>query len=696
MIKKINKLLISFSVFISLLLILGCDTSVKLDPSITIGPENVTANLGDDVSLAVVFSDFETTPQTVDVYSEESTDPLFSSVAVKNNTITVSTANITTEGAYKVYVTSEKVKSNSCTVTLVATPETITISSKASVVVENDLILSVLFDNFKTNPETVDVYTEGKDEPLAKDVKVEDKSIVLSTKDYTVGAYNLYVKSGNAKSNNCALTIVAEKAADPIISISPSLSVIYGDDISCFVVFSNYETAPSKVDVYIEGKETPVFKDVAVTKNTITLPTKDLSFGTSKIYVAKDDVKSNICSLEVRKQVITLTASPKYTKGYDTYLSIYVDTENIEEQYACYEDPQYNIYVDNKLFGTKTLSSLFINTKSEAFSLKLEDLALGTHSVYATLKANESIKSNTVEIEIVDTLVKLETFEITESSDTKNTIKFNWLKNGAKYYYIYYSTSDDFSTATKATYSSSSTTWTFSPALEDGKYYFWIKTSSNYNNADGEVSDSVSYNFTRAAHAAPTGLKVETTDSNNRIKLSWNENKAYYNHVYINTVNDSSTAEYYTDVYSYNYKEITLPNAGDFYFWVRASDGSSNPPKESCTSDYSEGLKYTLETFIPVLAKPTNVSVTVSSSVSITCDAVEGASYYYIYNSLTNDISTAKYVKRTSSLPASLYYFYNDYTKGKTNYFWIRAAKSYSLYNDEVSEFSDVYEIAIP
>jgi len=692
MIKKINKLLISFSVLISLLLILaGCDTSVKPAPSITIVPENITANIGENASIAVIFSDFETNPQTVDVYSEDASDPLFREVAVNNNTITVSTADFTTEGSYKIYVKNGDIKSNSCTMTLVAKPETITISSKASAVIKNDLIISVLFDGFKTEPETVDVYSEGKNEPLVKDVKVEDKSIVLSTKDYSIGAYNLYVKAGNAKSNNCALTIVAEKKDSPIINISPSLSVIYGDDASCFVVFSNYRTAPANVDVYIEGQKEPILKNVTVSNNTITLPTIDLTTGTIKIYVVNKEVKSNVCSLEVKKQIISLKASSKYTKGYKTDLRVYVDTENIEEKYKCYENPEYNIYVDNAFYKSSSLSS----SDNKYFTLSLPALTLGNHSVYAVLKDNEFVKSNTVEIEIINTLVKTDTLEIVKSSDTKNTIKLNWLNNGANAYFIYYNTTDNFSTATVAMNNTDSDyyNFTFPPTLEDGKYYFWVKVGT-VNSIDGkEISDSVDYDFTRDAHTTPTGLKVEKTTTKNMIKLCWNENKACYNHVYINTENDSSTAERYKSTQD-NYIEIILPNAGDFYFWVRASDDPSSTPKESCTSDYSKGLKYTFETFDPIIAKPTIANVKTDPSVSITCNGIEGASCYFIYTSLTNDISTAKYIRKTPTFPLSLNE--DDYISGKTNYFWARAANSSTIYSAQFSDFSDVYEIAIP
>ena len=80
------------------------------------------------------------------------------------------------------------------------------------------------------------------------------------------------------------------------------------------------------------------------------------------------------------------------------------------------------------------------------------------------------------------------------ASSTTNQVKIKWTNNGSAYYWVYYSKSNDSSTATCATRFSSSGTYGYDVALaETGTYYFWVKSS------DGNSKTSVTSDFSVAA-----------------------------------------------------------------------------------------------------------------------------------------------------------------------------------------------------
>ena len=58
------------------------ETPLKLDPSIVAGPSKVTTIEGNDTQIAVLLSDFEKTPETVDVYKNEEETAIVTAAAV--------------------------------------------------------------------------------------------------------------------------------------------------------------------------------------------------------------------------------------------------------------------------------------------------------------------------------------------------------------------------------------------------------------------------------------------------------------------------------------------------------------------------------------------------------------------------------------------------------------------------------------
>lgn len=122
----------------------------------------------------------------------------------------------------------------------------------------------------------------------------------------------------------------------------------------------------------------------------------------------------------------------------------------------------------------------------------------GTYNLYV---ASGSVKSNSIEVTLTENTLKAPTGLTVAASTKTNTVKVTWTDNGAKEYWIYYSTSNDTTTATCATRAASSTTSKYGYEITlsaSGTYYFWIKAADGYYSTDktSDFSDSVSYNFT--------------------------------------------------------------------------------------------------------------------------------------------------------------------------------------------------------
>lgn len=86
-----------------------------------------------------------------------------------------------------------------------------------------------------------------------------------------------------------------------------------------------------------------------------------------------------------------------------------------------------------------------------------------------------------------------------EASTKTNTVKVTWTDNGAAYYWIYYNTSNDTTTATCASRYETSGTYGYKITLSaSGTYYFWVKAADGYDSTDktSDFSSPISYNFT--------------------------------------------------------------------------------------------------------------------------------------------------------------------------------------------------------
>ena len=218
-----------------------------------------------------------------------------------------------------------------------------------------------------------------------------------------------------------------------------------------------------------------------------------------------------------------------------------------------------------------------------------------------------------------DNSYKLVDLKAEQSTTTTNAVVVTW-KDSLCYdkYYIYYNTTNDSATATKACtgyanveydsqykktgYYKGSSEVSLS---ESGTYYFWIKAvDGSKKESDFSIGSGATV-FTLESLNVPQDVTVtKSEEAPKKVIISWRDSKqAYKYQIYYNTTNDSSTATKATIGYVYDeydsqskktgyYKgssEITLPDLGTYYFWVKAEDGTKHE------SEFSEVKEFVLE-----------------------------------------------------------------------------------------------------
>lgn len=181
--------------------------------------------------------------------------------------------------------------------------------------------------------------------------------------------------------------------------------------------------------------------------------------------------------------------------------------------------------------------------------------------------------------------------------DKLNTVTVTWQTGDevAKYYWIYYSTTNNTASLTtpqEQEYSSSlwKGTGTCDIVLDtSGTYYFWVKAANGYDlkSPASDFSTAASYVFTIQSLTAPTNVKAEKYESASYpgIKLSWDTTKAPYYHIYWSESNDSNTAKKLTTTSTTSdtmYESVySLKKGTTYYFWVKSANGFSPAASDS-------------------------------------------------------------------------------------------------------------------
>ena len=169
--------------------------------------------------------------------------------------------------------------------------------------------------------------------------------------------------------------------------------------------------------------------------------------------------------------------------------------------------------------------------------------------------------------------------------------------------------------------------------------------------ADSELkSNTLEFELVESA-IEPT-LSVKKTKINS-VTLTCDSTGAPYYYFYRNTTNDFATAEYsrVNNTYqpSYDYYIPTTTETGKLYFWVRASNSTTESKSEGLTSKPVE-YEYTKETTIS--AAPTGVTVTkqqgVRNGINVKWTEDPAVPDYYVYYTTSEDPSSDKTYLRTN------------------------------------------------
>ena len=258
-------------------------------------------------------------------------------------------------------------------------------------------------------------------------------------------------------------------------------------------------------------------------------------------------------------------------------------------------------------YNTRNDSSTATVLTRSAYSSKYSTTLSETGTYYFWVRAADDFTSssslssfsNVASLSFTYTKLKVPTNVQAELSTTElNTVTVSWTTTGAKYYWVYYGTTNNTASAILLSDTVSSTSYSKSFSAS-GTYYFWVKSADGYNNTDqtSDFSNGVSCTLTHQDLPVPANLTAskEGSGSLSRIKLTWDSTGSAYYHVYWGTTNDVSAAKelntrvstnstnVYADVYH-------LVSGTTYYFWVKSADGYNDTDP---TSDFSAVASYT-------------------------------------------------------------------------------------------------------
>lgn len=383
----------------------------------------------------------------------------------------------------------------------------------------------------------------------------------------------------------------AEEQSGTITLSAEATSATVGDVVSLSVSFSGWSENPTAVEVYVKESSDALKTGVTVSAGKITLDTSYFEPGSYNLYVVSGNVKSNSIEVELMKNALEAPSDVVATVSAATSNTIVIKWTNVSDV------SDYWLYCST----TNDLSSATLKTKYAYSGYSFTIIESGTY--YFWVKSADGYKddSNTSAFSSVAScaityasLSAPTNLKVSLSETYANTVSLTWdEEKSSANYWIYCSTTNDSSSATKKTsygYKNYSMQLT-----KTGTYYFWVKAANGLGSTDGssEFSQVAIIEFSHEDLSAPTAFTA--TGSGNSVKLSWAETRTssglipYCWWIYYGTENDSSKATLKSR-WGYQDYPITLPASGTYYFWVKAADSYDST---SPASDFSTVATYT-------------------------------------------------------------------------------------------------------
>ena len=382
--------------------------------TINISCPNTTITIGEQIEFIISLENFTTNPSKVTVYAENNLNAIAENISIVNNKFSIS-SNEWNTGSYKLFVKAGNTESNHIAITIneqqIGLPKKITISSKYSLVNKGDFVeFSIDFENFQTPPTTIDIYNEGQEKAIATEVSISNGKFLLSTDNYDVKDYQLYVKKGNMESNRIEIEIISNEITEKkIILTSKETSISIGDDLSLSVSFENFTTHPTTLDVYMVGNDDAIVTGITVANGKLSVPTTSFTVGKVSLYVKSKNSKSNIIFITAKEKNISLSSTKTTLYSYETL------TLSIEFNNFLSEPTSTSIYIDDKYDAIAT-DVVILDGK---ISVSASEFEVGEHSIY--LK-NGNIESNRLSIIIIGKTINIST---ANSIIINNTIELN-------------------------------------------------------------------------------------------------------------------------------------------------------------------------------------------------------------------------------------------------------------------------------
>lgn len=177
--------------------------------------------------------------------------------------------------------------------------ETITLTSRATGSIDkNTLELTIAFSNYADTPTKVDVYLQGRVNPVSSDTPVSNGKITIDVSELTDGSYGFYVKCGNVTSNTVSVTI---SRTGGTITISTENSSVTEKTASAVLHFK--QNIDGTVYEFAE-KET---KSVAAGTSLSSLKKSYTGFTAQGLFLAEQPDGTYVVNIYYTRNIIAIT-----------------------------------------------------------------------------------------------------------------------------------------------------------------------------------------------------------------------------------------------------------------------------------------------------------------------------------------------------------------------------------------------------
>lgn len=177
--------------------------------------------------------------------------------------------------------------------------ESITLTSRAtSSIDKNTIELTIAFSNYAETPTKVDVYQEGRKNPVCTDNPVLNGKITIDVSDFADGTYAFYVKCGSVTSNTVTVTISRNGET---ITISTGSSDTIEKDASAVLHFK--QNLDGTVYEFAEKEQ----KTVAAGTSLASIKKSYKGFTAQGLFLAEQTDGSYVVNIYYTRNIIAIT-----------------------------------------------------------------------------------------------------------------------------------------------------------------------------------------------------------------------------------------------------------------------------------------------------------------------------------------------------------------------------------------------------